>query len=114
MHVPHEQAPLILSTWKLVVLAVAVTGVAGFAAGLLYRAGAAIILTFITAATGFFLSSQQGFSFWQSTLYALGLITILQVGYLAGASLAVTLVRTNAKPTMRSLIASLFKQKTAP
>lgn len=114
MYVPHEQTPFILSTWKLVVLAVAVSGAAGFAAGLLYRAGAVIVLTFVTAATGFFLSSQQGFSVWQSALYAFGLITVLQIGYLAGTSLSVTLARTNTKPTMRSLIASLFKQKTAP
>lgn len=114
MPLPHEHAAVILSSWKLIVLAAAAAGIAGFAAGLLYRASAAIILSFVTVASGFVLGSQQGFSFWQSALYAFGLITVLQLGYLAGASLSVTLSRTTARASMRSVIASLFKQKTTP
>lgn len=113
MHHAPEHAPFILSTWKLIAVTFAVAAAAGLGAGFLYRASAAVVLAFVTAATGFFLSSQQGFTFWQSMLYAVGLITALQIGYLIGVSISVTLARAPQKASVRSMITSLFKQMTA-
>jgi hypothetical protein len=109
-----EHAPAIVDGWKVIILAVAAASAAGLAAGILYRFGAAVILTFITAITGFLLSGNQGYGLWQSVLYAFGMITALQICYLVGVALSGNLSRVAAKGSLRSAIAALFKQKTAP
>jgi hypothetical protein len=109
-----EHTPAIFEGWKITLMAVAASGAAGLAAGILYRFGAAVVLTFITAVTGFLLSENQGYGFWQSVLYAFGMITALQICYLVGVALSGNLSRAAAKGSLRGAIAALFKQKTAP
>jgi hypothetical protein len=109
----NENGTIIFAGWQVVLLAFAAAGAAGFTAGLLYRVGAAVALTLVTGVMGFFLSSNHGVGLLQSILYAIGLMTILQIGYLLGASLAVTLSRARARGSVRGLVAALFRQNTA-
>lgn len=109
----NENGTIVFTGWQVASLAIVAAGAAGFTAGLLYRVGAAVMLTLVTGVMGFFLSSNHGFSSWQSILYAIGLMTILQVGYLLGAALSVTVSRARAKGSVRELVAALFRQNTA-
>jgi phosphotransferase system glucose/maltose/N-acetylglucosamine-specific IIC component len=99
--------------WKTVLLAIAAVGVAGLAAGLFYRVGAAIALALATMISGVYLGIGNGWAVWQSILYAIGLLTVLQLAYLLGAGLSVTASRASSRASLRTFIAGLFKQKTA-
>lgn len=99
--------------WKMVLLAIAAVGAAGLAAGLFYRVGAAIVLALATMISGIYLGIGNGWAIWQSILYAIGLLTVLQLAYLLGAGLSVTVSRASSRASLRTLIAGLFKQKTA-
>jgi hypothetical protein len=100
--------------WRVGVLAFAFAGLAGFLSGLLYRAGAAIVLSFIALIAAFALSISHGWSLWLCVLYAFGTVTAVQIGYLLGVALTVTHAKVKANARLRARIQSLFRQDTAP
>jgi hypothetical protein len=88
-------------------------GVAGFAAGTLYRAAALIILSAACAATALISSFVHGWSLWQGLLTAAGLVASLQLGYLGGVGLTLLTKKLKAKTGTRSIYAALFKRDPA-
>lgn len=96
-----------------VALAVAAAAAAGIAAGLMYRAGAAVALSFVAMFATLIAALGQGWPFWRSTLAAFGLMVILQVGYLIGVALAVAVQKALAATGVRAALSSLFKRGAA-
>ena len=97
---------------RLTVLAIAAVAVAGLLAGLLYKAGAAIVLSFVAMLVTLATTLAQGWLFWQSALAAFGLMMLLQIGYLAGVALGIAAQKLRSVSAFRS-VAALFKRNTA-
>jgi hypothetical protein len=100
--------------WRIGVWAFAFAGLAGVFSGLLYRAGAAIVLSFAAVIAALVFSIANGWSVFYILLAAVGILIALQLGYLLGVTTAVMVSRLRARAVFRSLIQSLFKQDTAP
>jgi hypothetical protein len=98
---------------QVMVLAVAAVVAAGIAAGLFYRAGAAIALSLAVLLVTFFTTLSQGWPFWSSVLAAFGLMVALQISYLAGVAIAVGLQKARAASSVRSTLSALFKRNEA-
>jgi hypothetical protein len=91
-------------------LAIAVVAAAGIAAGLFYKAGAALALSFAVLFATLIATLGQGWHFWHSMLAAFGLMVVLQLSYLLGAALAIGIVRAKAADGVRSTLSALFKR----
>jgi hypothetical protein len=100
--------------WRIGVWAFAFAGLAGFFAGLLYRAGAVIVLSFAAVIAALVFSIGNGWSIFSVLLAAVGFLIALQLGYLLGVATIVMMSKLKATAIVRSLIQSLFKQDTAP
>lgn len=96
-----------------VVLSVAAAAAAGIAAGLMYRAGAAVVLSFVALFATLIAALGQGWPFWRSGLAAFGLMVVLQVGYLVGVAVAVAVQRAMAATGVRATLSALFKRGAA-
>ncbi len=108
-----EDAMSAVHGWHFILLALIFAFAAGALAGLLYRAGSAILLSFICLIAGMVLSGFFGWPFWQSSLMTFGLIAVLQSGYLAGATLGVVVPKMASKTAFRAFVEGLFKRDTA-
>jgi hypothetical protein len=100
--------------WRIGVWAFAFAGLAGIFSGLLYRAGAAIVLSFVAVIAAIIFSAANGWSIFSILLAAVGVLIALQLGYLLGVATTVMMSKLKATAIVRSLIQSLFKQDTAP
>ena len=96
-----------------VALAVAAAAAAGIAAGLMYRAGAAVGLSFVAMFATLIAALGQGWPFWRSSLAAFGMMVVLQVGYLIGVAIAVVVQRAMEATGLRATLSSLFKRGAA-
>jgi hypothetical protein len=94
-------------------LAIVVVVAAGFFAGLLYRVGAAVALSFVTLLATFIGTLNQGWPVWASALAAFGLMATLQLGYVGGVGFVIGIQRISAASRLKSLRAALFKRDTA-
>ena len=93
--------------------AIAAAAAAGIAAGLLYRAGAAVTLSFVALFATLIAALGQGWPFWRSGLAAFGLMVVLQFGYFVGVALVVAVQRARAATGVRATLSSLFKRGAA-
>ncbi|NJM33569.1 MAG: hypothetical protein HC850_01425 [Rhodomicrobium sp.] len=93
--------------------AFASAALAGLAAGLIYRAAAAVILSFICLLFTVVIGIGQGWSFGGSVLMALGMIASLQSGYLIGISLTIKMRNLKGKSPVQWIYGALFKRDTA-
>lgn len=93
--------------------ALAFAGTAGFVAGGLYRVTAAIMLSFTVLIAAIIIGVDQQWPFWKGALFAFGLLTTLQVGYLLGVVLASRGGKLRATLARRVKWAAIFKRDMA-
>jgi hypothetical protein len=98
---------------QMTMLAIATIATAGIVAGLLYRAGAAVALSFIALFVTLIATLNQGWPFWRSALAAFGLMALLQLSYLVGVAFAVGMQRARSTNGVRSTLSALFRRNVA-
>lgn len=74
---------------KIYVLTLLILLFAGFASGMLYRAGALAVLSFLSAGPIFLIGLMMGWSLWQSLAVCFTLLAALQLGFFTGAGASV-------------------------
>lgn len=74
---------------KIYVLTLVILLFAGFASGVLYRAGALAVLSFVSVGPIFLIGLIIGWSLWQSIAICFTLLAALQLGFFAGAGVSV-------------------------
>jgi len=98
------------NSWTISLWIFAIVCLAGLVSGLLYRAGALIVLSLATFAAAVILSLNQGWGFANSAIFAFGLIVGLQFSYFAGVALTVVISRARAKARSGDVIDPETKQ----
>ncbi len=91
----------------------AAASLAGVLAGVIYRAGAALVLSMACALATLISAIGQGWSLLHGVLIGLGLIAATQLGYLLGVGLTVAMQGIKGKAGIRSIYSALFKRDTA-
>jgi hypothetical protein len=91
----------------------AVAGLAGLAAGLMYRAGAVIILSIACVIFAAITGVSQGWTVWGGVLTTAALLAFVQTGYLTGVGLTVRVGSLKGKTAVQWLYSALFKRDTA-
>jgi len=74
---------------KIYVLTLLILLLAGFASGVLYRAGALAALSFLSVGPIFIIGLMIGWSLWQCIAICFTLLAALQLGFFTGAGVSV-------------------------
>lgn len=99
--------------WEIVVYAFVIGGAAGIFAGLLYRAGAVVVLSLAGLLATIIISLSHGWSFGRSILFGFALIAVLQLGYLLGVAGAILRSRRKKADAHQPVIDAASERDTA-
>jgi hypothetical protein len=98
--------------WEVTANALIVANVAGIVAGLLYRAGAIIILSLAGLIAVVIISLTNQWPFIPSLLFGFALLAVLQIGYLLGVGIAVFRAGKKTEDTPHTAINAVSERDT--
>lgn len=108
-----EQLSVDPENWYFALSVCAIAGFAGVLAGLLYRVSAAIFLCFVSLLATTLISINQGWPFWQSLLWAFGVVAAVQLGYFVGVAVTSLRVRAGSHASRRTVHETASKRDIA-
>ena len=105
-----ELVPALTASWETIAYALIAAAAAGAFAGLLYRAGAVVVLSLVGLIATVIISVSHAWPLVQSLIFGFVLITVLQLGYVLGVTLTVYWSNKKAEETHNPIVDAASKR----